>query len=294
MQSSFQHPSRRFRASANIQKGEPLKRMFDRRLVELIAEAFASVVPGFDAKCFRASAVRGLRPLGLLERSARIAAALMEQLPADFDEAGPLLIAALGPPLTATEGNGLAPFFYMPYAHVIAERGVARFASGMRANYELTRRFTAEFSIRPFVVEHQRPCLKLLAKWAADPDPHVRRLVSEGTRPRLPWAMRLRAIQEDPGLVLPLLEKLKDDPVLYVRRSVANHLGDIAKDHPQRAFEVCRKWIDEVDRSDAARAEARLWIVRHALRLPARQGNKVALKLRNAARPTQKKASRTR
>jgi 3-methyladenine DNA glycosylase AlkC len=95
--------------------------------------------------------------------------------------------------------------------------------------------------------------------------------------------MRLRAIQEDPGLVLPLLEKLKDDPVLYVRRSVANHLGDIAKDHPQRAFDVCQRWIDEVDRSDAARAEARFWIVRHALRLPARQGNKVATKLRNAA-----------
>jgi 3-methyladenine DNA glycosylase AlkC len=235
-----------------------------------------------------------LGPLGLLERSARIAAALMEQLPADFDEAGPLLIAALGPPLTATEGNGLAPFFYMPYAHVIAERGVTRFESGMRANYELTRRFTAEFSIRPFVVEHQQPCLKVLAKWAADPDPHVRRLVSEGTRPRLPWAMRLRAIQQDPGLVLPLLEQLKDDPVLYVRRSVANHLGDIAKDHPQRAFDVCRKWIDEVDRSDATQAEARLWIVRHALRLPARQGNKVAVKLRNAAQPTRKQASRTR
>jgi 3-methyladenine DNA glycosylase AlkC len=106
--------------------------------------------------------------------------------------------------------------------------------------------------------------------------------------------MRLRAIQQDPGLVLPLLEQLKDDPVLYVRRSVANHLGDIAKDHPQRAFDVCRKWIDEVDRSDATQAEARLWIVRHALRLPARQGNKVAVKLRNAAQPTRKQASRTR
>ncbi len=146
--SSVLHPAQRFRASANIQKGVPLKRMFDRRLVELIAEAFAAVVPGFDTARFRATAVRGLAPLGLLERSARIAAALTEQLPEDFDEAGPLLIAALGPPLTATEGNGLAPFFYMPYAHVIAERGVTRFESGMRANYELTRRFTAEFSVR--------------------------------------------------------------------------------------------------------------------------------------------------
>jgi 3-methyladenine DNA glycosylase AlkC len=267
----------------------PLKDMFDGRFVALLAEAFATVVPGFDAAKFRNTAARGLKSLGLLERSARIAAALADQLPADFDTAGPLLIAAMGPPLTATEGNGLAPFFYMPYAHVIAERGVTRFQSGMRANHELTRRFTAEFSVRPFLVEHQQPCLKLLAQWANDPDPHVRRLVSEGTRPRLPWAMRLRAVQQDPGLVLPLLEKLKDDPVLYVRRSVANHLGDIAKDHPQRAFDVCRQWIDEARQLERERTEARLWIVRHALRLPAKQGTKTAVKLRNAARPARNK-----
>src|SRR5262245_37689515 len=159
------HPSQRFRAAANIQKGIPLKQMFNRELVELIAEAFAAVVPGFDDRRFRTAATHGLESLGLLERSARIAVALAEHLPPDFDKAGPLLIAAMGPPLSATEGNGLAPFFYMPWAHVIAERGVARFRSGMRANYELTRRFTAEFSVRPFMIEHQRPCLELLAAW---------------------------------------------------------------------------------------------------------------------------------
>lgn len=287
--SALLHPAQRFRASANIQKSVPLKNMFDRRCVVLLAEAFAAVVPGFNSMKFRKAAVRGLEPLGLLERSARIAAALAEQLPAEFDDTGPLLISAMGPPLTATEGNGLAPFFYMPYAHVIADRGVSRFQSGMHANYELTRRFTAEFSVRPFLVEHQRACLTLLAQWADDRDPHVRRLVSEGTRPRLPWAMRLRAIQADPGLVLPLLEKLKDDPVLYVRRSVANHLGDIAKDHPRRAFDVCRQWMAEARQLEPERAEARLWIVRHALRLPAKKGDKTAVQLRTAARPARTK-----
>ncbi len=112
----------------------------------------------------------------------------------------------------------------------------------MEAQYELTKRFTAEFSIRPFLERHPEATYARLEKWAHDADVHVRRLVSEGTRPRLPWGSRLRAFQKDPRPRLRLLELLKDDPELYVRRSVANNLNDIGKDHPDVLVKTCARW----------------------------------------------------
>ena len=280
------HPAQRMRVSGRIQAGVPLKAILGRQTILLLAESFQAVVPGFPAAGFRAAANRGLEPMALLARGAHIADRLAAHLPADFAEAAPLLIAAMGPVLTATEGNGLAPFFYLPHSHFIATRGVGSFASGMHANYELTRRFTAEYSLRPYLIAHPGACLAELARWAVDADPHVRRAASEATRPRLPWAMRLPAFQVDPTPVLPLLETLKDDPVLYVRRSVANHLGDILKDHPSVVHAICRRWIDEISAAgfDPAIADNRRWMIRHAVRLPAKQGERTALALRVAAK----------
>jgi len=265
------HPAQQFVAPSSMQLGVPLKDLMDRRLVALIGQSLAAVVPGFDARRFQTRAVRDLAALELKERALAIAEAMAEQLPAEFEKAAPLLIQALGPPLEATEGNGLATFFYLPHSQLIATRGTLHFASGMATNYELTQRFTAEFSIRPFLIEHRNESLKLLTRWAKDPSPHVRRLVSEGTRPRLPWAMRLPEFQADPQLALPLLEALKDDPELYVRRSVANHIGDIAKDHLDFALDLCESWLKQVAKSDDAQAENRRWIVRHAVRHPAKK-----------------------
>jgi 3-methyladenine DNA glycosylase AlkC len=277
------HPAQRFIAPSTIQHGVPLKELMGGRLVALIAESLAQVLPKFDVKRFQARACRGLDKLELKERALSIAHAMAEQLPADFDELAPLLIQSFGPTLQATEGNGLAPFFYFPHAHLIAAYGVSRFESGMKANYEITTRFTAEFSIRPFLIEHRSKCFNLLKRWAKDSNPHVRRLVSEGTRPRLPWAMRLPEFQENPQHSLPLLELLKDDPELYVRRSVANHLGDIAKDHLDVVLDVCEAWLDELDGANDIQAQNRRWIVRHAVRHPAKKENRRALKIRAMA-----------
>jgi 3-methyladenine DNA glycosylase AlkC len=279
------HPAQRFIAPTAIQQGTPLKELMDHRLVALVGESLASVVSDFNLRRFQATAAGGLEKLELKERALHIARAMAGHLPGDFDELAPLLVRSFGPPLSATEGNGLAPFFYFPHAHLIAVYGVRRFESGMAANYELTKRFTAEFSIRPFLVEYRARALKLLSRWTQDADPHVRRLVSEGTRPRLPWAMRLPEFQADPHLSLPLLEKLKDDPELYVRRSVANHLGDVAKDHPDVVFDVCETWLHEVDGLATPEADNRRWIVRHAVRHPAKRGVRRALKVRAAATP---------
>ena len=132
--------------------------------------------------------------------------------------------------------------------------------------------FTAEFAIRPFLVAHTDLALDHLARWVEDPDPHVRRLVSEGTRPRLPWGGNLRAFQADPAPGLRLLERLKDDPSEYVCRSVANHLNDIAKDHPAIALTVCERWSRDA-------GPERRWIVRHGLRALMKQGDRRALGL---------------
>jgi len=142
----------------------------------------------------------------------------------------------------------------------------------MRAQYELTKRFTAEFSMRAFLERHPKETLRRLAEWARDPNVHVRRLVSEGTRPRLPWAPRLRSFQKDPAPVLELLELLKDDPEEYVRRSVANNLNDIAKDHPDVVVEVANRWW-------LSASAARKKLIRHALRTLVKAGDPGALEV---------------
>jgi 3-methyladenine DNA glycosylase AlkC len=166
----------------------------------------------------------------------------------------------------------MAGFFYLPHGYFIAEHGLEDFEPAMRANYELTKRFTAEFSIRPFLVHQPDKTLARLTEWTTDPNVHVRRLVSEGTRPRLPWASRLDVFIADPAPVISLLEQLRDDPVEYVRRSVANNLNDIAKDHPDLVIEVCERWWSDGD-------ENRRRLVRHAMRTLVKQGDPRALEV---------------
>jgi 3-methyladenine DNA glycosylase AlkC len=164
----------------------------------------------------------------------------------------------------------MASFLYLPHTLFVARHGLEHFELSMQAQYVLTQRFTAEFSIRPFIERYPEQTLAVLKKWARDRNPHVRRLVSEGTRPRLPWASRLRAFQKDPSPVLTLLELLKDDPELYVRRSVANNLNDIGKDHPAVLVSTARHWMKDAD-------ENRLWIIKHALRSAIKRAEPQAL-----------------
>ena len=280
--STKEHPSQQFQAPDAILQGVPLKDLMGPNLIRLITQSFAEIVPKFDERSFEQTAMDGLEALELSQRARQIGLALAEQLPQSFSEACPLLLASLGPELTRTEGNGLAPFFYLPHSHVIMERGLADFENGMRANYELTKRFSAEFSIRPFLTKYPDQSLELLKSWTKDPNAHVRRLVSEGTRPRLPWAGRLREFQQNPQRMLPLLDLLKDDPELYVRRSVANHLADILKDHPDVIYETCEQWLKEIAKKStpAEIVKSRKWMIRHAVRLPAKKEDARALELR--------------
>jgi 3-methyladenine DNA glycosylase AlkC len=247
-----------------------LKDFFDEAVVQSIAADLRRVSPAFDHEGFVRDATSGLAGLELTPRGWHVAEALRRHLPEDFPDAADVLVASLGPELDGTEGFGMGPFRYMPHVFYVAKYGLDDLEPALAAQHALTKRFSAEFSIRAFLVRHLEETYDRLLTWTTDPNVHVRRLVSEGTRPRLPWAPRLRAFQEDPQLGLALLERLKDDPELYVRRSVANHLNDISKDHPKLAAETGNRW------SRGATPERR-WIVRHALRSLIKRGDSAAL-----------------
>jgi 3-methyladenine DNA glycosylase AlkC len=249
-----------------------LKDFFSEALVREIGESIKLVDPAFDTRGFVKIGLDGLDRLELLDRGWHLAEALQTCLPQPFAKAAEVLIASLGPEHAGTESFGMAPFRYLPHVFFVQKYGLDDFDAAMRAQYELTKRFSAETSIRAYLIRYPEQTYARLVEWSSDGSPHVRRLVSEGSRPRLPWAPRLPAFQKDPAPVIALLERLKDDPERYVQRSVANNLNDIGKDHPEIAVEVCGRWLDDA-------TPAREWIVRHALRSLVKKGHRGALEL---------------
>lgn len=270
--------------TGSMEKGGTLTSLLDRAAIRCLAHNLTLAWPGFDAPRFRRAARKDLAPLSIMQRGLHLARVLRAYLPPRYADAIAVLLHSLPPPNTATSDRGLGVFFYLPHTSFVALYGLAAehnagadpFDTSMHAQYELTRRFTAEFSIRPFLIRSPERTLARLMEWTRDPDPHVRRLCSEGSRPRLPWAQRIPAFVQDPRPTLPILDALKDDTSLYVRRSVANHIGDIAKDHPQLAFDLCERWLDGA-------SPERKWLIRHAVRHPAKHGAHAALRLRRLA-----------
>ncbi len=247
-----------------------LKTFFDAAIVRRIAREVRGAWPEFPAGPFTRDATTGLDAFELMGRARHIAGALRRHLPPEPERALGILVASLPPVGAVGEGEGMAPFTYLPHVLFTAEHGLGCFEDAMRAQHALTQRFTAEFSLRAYLIHHQGPTLARLHEWARDPSEHVRRAASEGTRPRLPWAPRLPAFQADPTPVLALLERLKDDPSEYVRRSVANNLNDIGKDHPARLVATCRAWM-------RGASPARKALIAHALRTAVKRGDPDAL-----------------
>lgn len=246
----------------------PMKDSFGPEVVQWLAGALAEVHPDLDRRRFIAEGLDGFHELELMARGRHLAAVMARHLPGDPAVAVRMVTASLGPREHGL--TGMAPFRYLPHVQFVATVGLGAFEESMTAQYELTKRFTAEFSIRAFLVHHRDPTLARLRQWATDPDEDVRRLVSEGTRPRLPWAPRLPEFVADPSPVLELLEVLRDDPSEYVRRSVANNLNDIAKDHPDLVVDVARRWWRQAD------PEGRR-MIRHALRTLVKRADPGAL-----------------
>jgi 3-methyladenine DNA glycosylase AlkC len=267
---------------------EPLKNFFDRSLVKDIGQSLQKAWAPFDLEAFVREAAAGLAALELKGRAAHIAQAMAQHLPqrrsggVDFPRASRVLVDSLGDKHATDEleGAGMAPFFYLPHTTFVAEHGLEHVDVALDAQYEITQRFSCEFSIRAFLLHHPDATLARMATWVTDKSPHVRRLVSEGTRPRLPWATRVPLLDEHPERLLPLLEQLKDDPTTVVRRSVANHLNDLGKDHSDLFYATCAAWLN--DASPERRA-----LIEHALRSALKRAEPRALALIGAgAKPS--------
>lgn len=273
-------------APRSIQKGSSLKDLLNSAAIECLAQNILFAYADFEAQRFCECALTDLEPLALMQRGQHIAKALHQFLPANYSEALEIIIASFTPMEIGAEELGVASFFYFPHSFFISEYGQDEkynngrdpFEASMDGLYALTKRFTSEFAIRPFLIKQQERTLAKLSEWLDDPSPDVRRLCSEGTRPKLPWGKRIPSFISDPQPTLPILESLKNDPSLYVRRSVANHLGDIAKDHSEIAFSICERWLQ------AGASKDLQWLIRHAVRYPAKKGDARALKIRAMAK----------
>ena len=245
---------------------EPLKHLIGAHTVRNTAGVISRAFPEFDAEGFLAFVLPEIDDLELMQRGQRIAEGMGCFLPQDFARAAPILVGCL----PARGSGGLSGWALLSFNQYIAARGLDHVELALDLLKALTPHFTGEFGIRALIHRDQALALSIISGWVEDPDHHVRRLASEGTRPRLPWAMRLPALVRDPAPILPLLTALIDDPEDYVRRSVANSLNDIAKDHPDLV-------ADFVAGHRPGASPERLWLLRHASRTLLKKGHAGAL-----------------
>lgn len=229
---------------------EPLKAIYHEAFIQSLAQSIVDVYPLFDADAFVAAVFGpGWEELELKARTRKITHSLGAALPSKYGEALAVLEAV------SESFGGLQHLVFPDFVEVY---GLHDWERSLPALAKFTRQSTSEFAVRPFLLQDQERMLKQMFSWADDPDEHVRRLASEGCRPRLPWAVALPRLKRDPEPILPILEKLKEDPSEYVRRSVANNLNDISKDHPERLVALAVQWIGCDARTD--------WILKHGCR----------------------------
>jgi len=242
---------------------EPLKNMYNREYLEKFADVFRNVFPAFDKKKFLSFVFdKEWESKELKARMRHITIALHEVLPGNYPKDIVILKKAV------PNFGGFLSMIFPDYAEVY---GMDYPDISISALELFTQYGSSEFAIRPFIIKYQNKVMPQMLKWARHKNHHVRRLASEGCRPRLPWSIALPEFKKDPKPVLKVLEILKNDSSEYVRKSVANNLNDISKDHPLLALEVAKKWYGKNKNTD--------WIVKHGLRGLLKKGNKEALKL---------------
>jgi 3-methyladenine DNA glycosylase AlkC len=242
---------------------EALKNMYNRKYLERFADAFVGSYQGFDKKKFLKTVFDSeWETKELKARMRHITVSLNKVLPGDYAVAIGIMKE------TAPNFGGFLSMIFPDYVEVY---GLEDPEISIPAMELFTQYGSSEFAIRPFIIKYKNMVMPRMLKWARHKNHHVRRLASEGCRPRLPWAIALPEFKKDPTPVLRILEVLKNDSSEYVRRSVANNLNDISKDHPLLALETAKKWYGKNKNTDR--------IVKHGLRGLLKKGNKEALKL---------------
>lgn len=247
--------------------------LFNESTLGDLAAEWAAGLPGFDAQAFLDRVLPGLAERGLKERLDWIADCIEPQLAPDFPTMADQIEAALPPPLDpALTDNDFGRFIHAVPGLLAVRHGMDHPDRALDLLHAATQRFSMEFYIRPFLDAHTDLVMARLTDWCEDENYHVRRLVSEGTRPKLPWA---GALSIDPMLAMPLLDALHADPTRYVTRSVANHMNDLSKIAPRTVLEHLQAW-----RGKGAQRPGELdWMIRHSLRTAIKRGEPEALAL---------------
>ncbi|HEV7401463.1 MAG TPA: DNA alkylation repair protein [Chthoniobacteraceae bacterium] len=238
-----------------------LKEIFAAETYRQIAREMTAIYPTFNAARFQALSLAGLDELSLMQRLRRMTESLHATLPASFRKALGLL-RKLAPRIERS-------FVTLALSDYVGQYGQDQFDVSMEALKYFTAFGSSEFAVREFLRRDLPRALAIMTEWSRDENEHVRRLASEGSRPRLPWSFRLEALVTDPSPAAPILEQLRNDPSLDVRKSVANHLNDIAKDHPAWVMDRLESW--PLDQPHTA------WIAKRALRTLIKQGDRRAL-----------------
>ncbi|MCM3600527.1 DNA alkylation repair protein [Robertmurraya korlensis] len=222
-----------------------------------------SAYPAFDENQFLTFIYNGeWEQLEFKQRIRHITLALRESLPQPYDTSIEILLTI------APKCKGVEYLFFPDFVEVY---GLDHWETSIIALEQFTKYSSSEFAVRPFILKDETEMMIQMQQWAFDEDEHIRRLASEGCRPRLPWAPVLTTLKEDPTPILPILKTLKEDPSLYVRKSVANNLNDISKDHPNLLKQIVREWRGKHPHTD--------WILKHASRSLLKKGDVEILQL---------------
>jgi 3-methyladenine DNA glycosylase AlkC len=247
---------------------EPLKNMYNTRFFDALSKAVKAAYPAFDQQQFLTLIYDDeWETRELKARTRHIARSLHALLPDDY----PTALAIMREASSLLTGFSYEPMIFPDFVEVYGLDD-AHWEISMDALAQFTQQTSAEFAVRQFILKDQERMMRQMLAWAVHENHHLRRLASEGCRPRLPWAVALPALKADPAPILPILELLKNDESEYVRRSVANNLNDISKDHPQVVLDVLQRWRERLTPEVSK-------LIHHALRTLVKQGNPAALAL---------------
>lgn len=261
-----------FELSAKSSRAPLLKDHINPKSIEILAQLIKQYQPHFPAHKFIGRATYQLEVMGLKARVSHLSELLTDLLEDDYEHNAKWLkqLAKSWPSLEPHKG--WHSYIAWPLIDYAGKQGLQQPEIALDLLKHLTRLFTAEFAIRPYIDKHFELTHGYLLQCCNDADEHVRRLASEGMRPRLPWGGHVKALQKNPQPIFELLDQLKDDSSRYVQKSVANNLNDISKDHPQWVIEFCRKWLSQA-------TPQRHWIIRHGLRGLIKAGEPVVFPL---------------
>lgn len=254
--------------SVDNQNENAFKHAFNPALLQEMASAVARHYPPFNTRAFLDKNAQ----LDKLEMKARVRVirdALAAELPQEYPKALAVIVSVL-------KENKLRGFAVWPFAEFIQVYGLEHRERSLDALKVVTTCFTSEWAVRPFIKNNPAETMRFLLQCAQDDNVDIRRWASEGTRPRVPWGEKLHMFITDPSGTRGILEALKFDPELFVRKSVANHLNDITKDHPDYVIELLQSWQQQARNDDVKKVA---WITRHALRTLIKNGHPDALAL---------------